>query len=180
MGQILCAHRGCFPPPSQAAGRHPKHTRHTLPALSTGTSCSSTAQATPVLCILAFHELHPEGREFSLPSTASSHTTRWKQAWEHSLMTHWYLCISYIPTYFIRAYKYHSLNLFVLRNPPFFIIIIISVYGTDKKPLWFPLRSGMDLLMQHHQPKAQHWILMGRHQGIQEMQTEPMNCLKGF
>lgn len=37
-------------------------------------------------------------------------------------------------------------------------------------------QSGMEPALE----QPQHWVLMGSHQGIQEMQTEPTSCLKGF
>lgn len=69
-----------------------------------------------------------------------------------SLMTpNVYLCISYIPTYFICAYKYPSLNLFCPKESWGFFLKFLSK-APKKKYLRFPPRSGMDLLMQHHQP----------------------------
>lgn len=122
--QVLC------PAPAQAAGWH---SGHRLPRL--------------LLCCA------PSSWELLLPCTAPRHTAGWKhRPGSTAADPQPYLYIPHIPTYFMCAHKHTPPNLLSAGIFFFFNYFLISVYGTYKKPLWFPLTSGMDLLTQHHQP----------------------------
>lgn len=140
--QVLCPAPAQLSAPAQAAGRH---SGHRLPSLH--------SHRLLLCCAPASHELHPDARELLLPCTAPRHTAGWKhRPGSTAADPQPYLYIPHIPTYFMCAHKYTPPNLLSPGILFHFFFFFISVYGTYKKPLWFPLTSGMDLLMQHHQP----------------------------